>query len=185
METIFQDKTPSERLQLLRENAASVENQSVKVMFSEEELADMKHNLSDVSIKENELKEELKEISGIPYKLLYGNANQFVTLRIPIAIQFRWIHNTGSTSYTNDYQELSISIDPTEAPITIYLNSTSDIYWLWYPLSMPMPQGANRYGAQFPHSWANIFPVPSDTPNTGDGDGYLIWKAYYIETPSI
>jgi len=63
METIFQDKTPSERLQLLRENAASVENQSVKVMFSEEELADMKHNLSDVSIKENELKEELKEIS--------------------------------------------------------------------------------------------------------------------------
>ena len=64
METIFQDKTPSERLQLLRENAATVEKQSVKVMFTEDELAEMKHNLSDISILENELKEELKEVSS-------------------------------------------------------------------------------------------------------------------------
>lgn len=63
MDTLFQDKTPSERLQLLRENAASVENQFVKVMFTDEEMTEMKHNLSEFSIEENGLKDELKDIS--------------------------------------------------------------------------------------------------------------------------
>jgi len=63
MELNIQDKTPEQKIQFLRDNAMQIEKQNVKVMFSEEELSEMKSNLSDISIEENELKDELKEIS--------------------------------------------------------------------------------------------------------------------------
>jgi len=63
MELNIQDKTPEEKIQFLRDNAMQIEKQNVKMMFSEEELSEMKSNLSDISIEENELKDELKEIS--------------------------------------------------------------------------------------------------------------------------
>lgn len=63
MEQLFQDQTPEQRVQSLRDNAFAIEKSNVKALFSDDEIAEMKTNLSEVSIAENELKEELKEIS--------------------------------------------------------------------------------------------------------------------------
>jgi hypothetical protein len=62
METKYQDRTPEERLEMLKANCYHSELQNVKVYFTEEEMADMKSALSEESITRNGLEEELSEI---------------------------------------------------------------------------------------------------------------------------
>jgi hypothetical protein len=63
-EQLFKDKSPAERLQLLIDNCASRETQNVKVFFSEDDLAEMKSRLSEISITKDALEDDLKELSG-------------------------------------------------------------------------------------------------------------------------
>jgi hypothetical protein len=63
-EQLYEGRTPSEKLQLLTDNCASKEQQLVKVYFSEDDLAEMKSRLSEHAIQEDDLKDELKELSA-------------------------------------------------------------------------------------------------------------------------
>lgn len=53
----------NDRLDALRANADSVERKDVEEVFSQEELAEMKTNLSDFVIDELKKKDELRELS--------------------------------------------------------------------------------------------------------------------------
>lgn len=53
----------NDRLDALRANADSVEQKDVEEVFSQEELAEMKTNLSDFVIDELKKKDELRELS--------------------------------------------------------------------------------------------------------------------------
>jgi len=63
MDELFQDKTPEQRIKMLEANAVRVETENIKRFFTEEELSEMKNNLSDLSIEKNDKEEELKAIS--------------------------------------------------------------------------------------------------------------------------
>lgn len=56
------DLTPPERLRLLQENAAKVEETMYQKHLTNDELADRRESLADNCIKFNQLEDELKEI---------------------------------------------------------------------------------------------------------------------------
>ncbi len=60
---MIENKTLEEVAQMLKDNCARTEEQMVKRYFSEDEMADMRVDLSDRSIARNDLQEELKNIS--------------------------------------------------------------------------------------------------------------------------
>jgi hypothetical protein len=53
----------NDRLDALRDNADSVEQKDVDVPFEQEEIAEMKHNLSEFTIEKLKKEDELREIS--------------------------------------------------------------------------------------------------------------------------
>lgn len=62
-QTIFENKTQNERLELLKANAVTIEREMVKVHFSEDDLAEMKSRLSENSIIKNDLEIEKKDLT--------------------------------------------------------------------------------------------------------------------------
>ncbi len=62
-ETIYQGKTPSEKLELLRANCRTSEFLQIKIFFTEEDLDEMKSRLSEVCIEKDGLEDELKDLS--------------------------------------------------------------------------------------------------------------------------
>lgn len=63
METIYEGKSPEEKIELLRANCKSKEIEKVKVFFSQDDLDEMKSRLSESSIERKAVEDELSEIS--------------------------------------------------------------------------------------------------------------------------
>lgn len=61
---IYAEQSQQKRLQMMQDNCTSKEVQPVKIWFSEDDLAEMKSQLSDISIDKNDLEDELKEMSS-------------------------------------------------------------------------------------------------------------------------
>lgn len=63
MQTIYQDVKQAERLEMLKANCRASDTQFVKVYFSDNDLEEMRANLSELAIIKNDQEEELKELS--------------------------------------------------------------------------------------------------------------------------
>jgi hypothetical protein len=64
MKQIFQDLTPTERLQALKDQAYEVESENVRRNYTAEKIDEMKTNLSEETILQLDKEEELKEMSA-------------------------------------------------------------------------------------------------------------------------
>lgn len=62
-EAFFKSKSQNERLTALRENADTTYSKNVVRPFTDEELTDMKHTLSEVDIQMNDAEIEKKELT--------------------------------------------------------------------------------------------------------------------------
>jgi len=62
-ETIYDGKTPMEKIELLRANCRSSEFTQIKIYFSQDDLDEMKSNLSELCIEKDGNEDELKELS--------------------------------------------------------------------------------------------------------------------------
>lgn len=62
-QTIFENATQNERLELLKANARTIETEMVRVHFSEDDLSEMKSRLSESSIIKNDLEIEKKDLT--------------------------------------------------------------------------------------------------------------------------
>ncbi len=62
-EDMKEGKSPEEIVQMLKDNAVRTEEQMVKRFFTEEELSDMRIELTEASIERHDQQEKLKEVS--------------------------------------------------------------------------------------------------------------------------
>lgn len=62
--TIYQNVPLSERIEMLKANCHSTEQEQTKVFFSEDDLAEMKSRLAEESIERNSLENDLKDLSA-------------------------------------------------------------------------------------------------------------------------
>ncbi len=62
-EEMKEGKSPEEIVQMLKDNAVRTEEQMVKRFFTEEELSDMRIELTEASIERHDQQEKLKEVS--------------------------------------------------------------------------------------------------------------------------
>lgn len=89
-ETMYEGRPQNEKLDLLRANCKSSEFQDVKIYFSEEDLAEMRTRLSEVSIERDALEDELRELSkGIREKIKIST-NTFKILLVHLKNKFEY-----------------------------------------------------------------------------------------------
>jgi len=79
-ETIYEGRTQSEKIELLRANCNHSELQQVKIFFSEDDLNEMKSRLSEHCITKSGYEDELKDI-GKEFMLTYNIHGELINSR--------------------------------------------------------------------------------------------------------
>lgn len=89
-DTIYEGRPQNEKLDLLRANCKSSEFQDVKIFFSEEDLAEMKTRLSEVSIDRDAFEDELRELSKGLREKIKASTNTFKILLVHLKNKFEY-----------------------------------------------------------------------------------------------